>query len=125
MPTTFWGFLSKTVTQHRISAKRLEYIANQLIETHMYPTFTIADVLKIDKEIDTISYDEFLNLVFPHPPICIIELAGKKRVVYVMDAEECGYPYKRCYSLSEQECMRSNMQYYLKIQKYYDADNNN
>lgn len=62
MSPTFWGLLGKRIAEKGITADRLSYAVNQVIDNFTYQRLTIADILgeKTDRKFRVLSYAQML-----------------------------------------------------------------
>lgn len=62
MSPNFWGLLGKRIAERRLSAKRLEYAVNHVIDNFTYQRLTIADILgeKTDRKFRVLTYGQML-----------------------------------------------------------------
>lgn len=62
MSPTFWGLLGKRIAEKGITADRLSYAVNQVIDNFTYQRLTIADILgeKTDRKFRVLSYHQIL-----------------------------------------------------------------
>lgn len=95
---TFWTELARVLSEEKISANRANYMCSVLERERKYANgLTIADILAIDRNIQTISDKEMESLTLPHPPLAKVKLGNKYKIVWREEAERCGFawtPYK-------------------------------
>lgn len=62
MSPTFWGLLGKRIAEKGITADRLSYAVNQVIDNFTYQRLTIADILgeKTDRKFRVLTYGQML-----------------------------------------------------------------
>ncbi|MBR1525304.1 MAG: hypothetical protein IJ640_01405 [Prevotella sp.] len=102
-PAVFWGVVAKEAKKRGISKKRIDYMVEQVLSTHHYPTITVADIFDIDRYIHELTQQEFYSLTVPHKPLAQIFFGGKYRIVYKEDADAFGYPSEPFLSNAEYE----------------------
>lgn len=57
----FFNLLAERLSKKGMSASRLDYAINHIIDTHTYRSLTIADIMSIDKRVEVMSYHEMVN----------------------------------------------------------------
>lgn len=103
MPASFWGIVAKEASKQGVSLKRMNYMVDVILNTHHYPTITLADIFDIDKYIHELTPAEFYALPADHKPLAQIFFGGKHRVVYKEDADAYGYPSEPFLSNAQRE----------------------
>ncbi len=58
MSIDFFNLLSERITARNISADRLDYAVNHIIDNYTYQKLTIADIMSIDSRVEVMSYAE-------------------------------------------------------------------
>lgn len=61
MSADFFNILAERIAKRRLSAQRLEYAIEQVIDNYTYQRLTIADIMSIDSRVEILSYAEMLN----------------------------------------------------------------
>ena len=56
----FFNLLAERIDSTGMSADRLNYAINHLLDNHPYKTITIADLLSIDSRVEVLSYSEMI-----------------------------------------------------------------
>lgn len=60
MSDEFFDLLTERIAKKGISADRLEYAVNQVLDNFTYKTLTIADIMSIDRKVEIMSYQEMV-----------------------------------------------------------------
>lgn len=58
MSIDFFNLLSERIAAKKISADRLDYAVNHIIDNYTYQKLTIADIMSIDSRVEVMSYAE-------------------------------------------------------------------
>lgn len=58
MSADFFNILTERIVKRGLSASRLEYAVEQVIDNYTYQRMTIADIMSIDKTVQIMSYGE-------------------------------------------------------------------
>ena len=93
LPTGFYDVLNDRIKEKGFSDQRLMDAINHVIDTCVYPTPTIANIISFDKRIKLYTYDEVLKLLdtgASFDDFKVIERNGKKYRVKLADCEQCG-----------------------------------
>lgn len=61
MSQDFFNLLAERIAKTRMSAQRLEYAVNHVLDTFTYKQLTIADILSIDVRCRVLTYAEMCN----------------------------------------------------------------
>lgn len=61
MPAAFFNILTERIVKRGLSASRLEYAVEQVIDNYTYQRMTIADIMSIDKRFQILSFSEMIN----------------------------------------------------------------
>lgn len=56
----FFNILSERIDARGLSADRLEYAVNHVLDNFTYKTLTIADIISIDRKVEIMSYNEMV-----------------------------------------------------------------
>lgn len=56
----FFNILSERISARAISADRLEYAVNHVLDNFTYKHLTIADIMSIDRKVEVMSYNEMI-----------------------------------------------------------------
>jgi hypothetical protein len=91
---SFWTVLGEQLQDEQWSEARVRYAVNYMLKNYQYKTFTIADFLKIDKDIPHWTSAEAENLPDGHKPLAMSNFGDKWRVCYQEDAERLGLEHK-------------------------------
>lgn len=107
---SFWTVLGEQIGQLGWSYERAKYAAEYMLRNCKYREFRVAEFLQIDKNVQTLSEEEFSIIERskkPHKPLCVARMDGKFRTLYEEDAISIGIPYKRRYTTWEASQMTS------------------
>lgn len=107
---SFWTVLGEQIGQLGWSYERAKYAAEYMLRNCKYREFRVAEFLQIDKNVQTLSEEEFSIIERskkPHKPLCVARMDGKFRTIYEEDAISIGIPYKRRYTTWEASQMTS------------------
>lgn len=61
MSEAFFNLLAERIAKKGISAERLEYAVNHVIDNFSYKHLNISDIMSIDRKVEVMSYTEMLN----------------------------------------------------------------
>lgn len=105
---SFWTVLGEQIAQLGWSYERTKYAAEYMLRNCKYREFRVAEFLQLDKNVQTISQEDFAAIErsrMPHKPIVSAELNGKHVLLWLADAEQAGLPYRRRWTTWEAEQM--------------------
>ena len=97
LPKGFYDVLNDRIKEKGFSDKRLMDAVNHVIDTCVYPTPTIANIISFDKRIKLYTYDEVLKLLdtgASFEDFKVIERNGKKYRVKLADCEQYGIDFE-------------------------------
>lgn len=57
----FFNILSEQIDANGMSADRLAFAVNHVLNNFTYKTLNIADIMSIDRKVEVMSYNEMLN----------------------------------------------------------------
>lgn len=60
MSDEFFDLLTECIAKKGISADRLEYAVNHVLDNFTYKTLTIADIMSIDRKVEIMTYAEMV-----------------------------------------------------------------
>lgn len=92
---SFWTVLGEQLIDEGWSEDRVRYAVNCMLKYYKYPTFTVADILQIDKNIQTFTAAEAELLPADHRPLAMANFGDKWRICYQYDAERMNLEYKQ------------------------------
>ena len=96
----FWKLLSKQLKKLAWSKERIEYATDRMVRNHDFSTFTIAEVVKIDKEFKAFTYEQADNLKNNKKEFAKVKL-DKWYIIFKEDAEKCMIPYENWYTTNQ------------------------
>ena len=106
---TFWTVLAEQVIALGWSAERTRYAVEYMLRNCPYKEFRVAEFLNIDKQVSTLSNEDFAAIErsrVPHKPIVSVQADGKQVLMFQEDADSLGYKnYRRRYTTYEAERM--------------------
>ena len=106
---TFWTVLAEQVISLGWSAERTRYAVEYMLRNCPYKEFRVAEFLNIDKQVTTLSNEDFAAIErsrVPHKPIVSVQADGKQVLMFQEDADSLGYKnYRRRYTTYEAERM--------------------
>lgn len=91
---SFWTVLGEQLADEQWSEARVRYAVNYMLKNYQYKTFTIADFLKIDKDIPHWTSAEAETLPDGHKPLAMANFGDRWWVCYQEDAERLGLEHK-------------------------------
>ena len=91
---SFWTVLGEQLIDEGWSEDRVRYAVNCMLKYYKYPTFTVADILQIDKDIPHWSAADAENLPDGHKPLAMANFGDRWWVCYQEDAERLGLEHK-------------------------------
>ena len=60
MDDDFFDLLTERISKRGLSAERLDYAINHIIDNYTYQRLTIADIMSIDSRVEVLSYSEMI-----------------------------------------------------------------
>lgn len=61
MSEAFFNLLAERIAKKGISAERLEYAIDHVVDNFSYKHLNISDIMSIDRKVEVMSYSEMLN----------------------------------------------------------------
>ena len=101
---SFWTVLGEQIAQLGWGYERTKYAAEYMLRNCKYREFRVAEFLQIDKNVQTISQEEFAAIEcsrMPHKPIVVTQVGDAYQMLYKDDADKIGVPYRRKYTTWE------------------------
>ena len=97
LPKGFYDVLNDRIKEKGFSDQRLMDAVNHVIDTCVYPTPTIANIISFDKRIKLYTHNEVLAIVDKggsFDDFKVIERNGKKFRVSIADCEQYGIDFE-------------------------------
>lgn len=91
---SFWTVLGEQLADEQWNESRVRYAVNYMLKNYQYKTFTVADFLKIDKDIPHWTGAEAENLPDGHKPLAMANFGDRWWICYKEDAERLGLEHK-------------------------------
>lgn len=90
----FWKKLKEVLIEDKWSYDRLKYVEGKMIRFVKYQTWTIADLMELDRAIDRMTSAEAENLPEGHKPLAYANFGDRWWICYKEDAERLGLEHK-------------------------------
>ena len=78
----FWPILASRIKANNFTSKRLDDAVSFLLDNKIYPSLTVADVIKFDKEVKLFKYNEMIEICMATnistTNFELVEIEGKK-----------------------------------------------
>lgn len=98
---TIWTIIGEQFQKLGLSKQRIDYIVDWMLQNYRYPTFTVADLLSIDKQIMTYTEIEADRLPLNHEPLARAKMGDKWRICKLRDAQLLNLTFRPYYTTPE------------------------
>lgn len=99
----FWMLLMEYLLEKKWSEERIRYAAFKLMEKVKFHTWTIAEFVEMDREIERFTGAEAENLPPNHKPLVNAKFEDRWWICYQEDADRLGLEYTKWKTNSERE----------------------